>query len=239
MERRPHIHIVCSDQTRNGKSLLTRLLADFLVLQGGDPFVADLDAPEGEVCEFYPERSEVFDIARVSGQMELFDWILASPERDYILDVPARHLDRLFAAMDDIGFVDGAHEAGFDVVVFYIVEGDERSLARAKYIRDDYPVDRFVAVRHAAMEAALRDIPRLTAFNDIATQGQIVLPLMPASLRKVVDRPGFSFRKFIEGRAVVMSDAAQLELATFLEAVVDDIQKVKRRMDVGNLSAVR
>ena len=151
---------MCSDQTRNGKTLFARLLADFLLVQGGKPFVIDLDAPTGGICDYFPEISEVFDVASVPGQMELFDWILGTPGRDYVLDVPARYLDKLFTVMDDINFLEGAGAQGFEINVFYLVEGSVKSLTTAQMMHDNFTVDRFFVVRHEAMDEDLKDFKK-------------------------------------------------------------------------------
>jgi len=238
MKQKPHIHIVCSDQTRNGKTLVVRLLADVFSMQGEEPFILDLDAPTGNVCKFYRD-SEVFDIMTVPGQVELFDWLLSNPTRDYILDVPARHLDRLFTAMDDIGFLDGARDAGFDVVVFYVVEINEKSLGQARFIHDNFSIDRFITIRRDDTDEALRKFDSFTAYSDISKHGEIVLPVLSGQLAEYIDQPPFSFAAFIKGQTGKLSHEQQLELAMFLEKVVDNIQKIKQRIDIGNLQSVK
>ena len=48
----PTVYITASDQHRNGKTLLARLLADYLLLDGRDPFMIDTDAPDGPLRNF-------------------------------------------------------------------------------------------------------------------------------------------------------------------------------------------
>jgi hypothetical protein len=238
MDKKSHIYIVCSDQTRNGKTLFARLFSDFLTVQGHNLFVMDLDAPTGDICEYYPDTSEVFDISKVQGQMEVFDWILQTPGRDYVLDIPARFLDKFFTVMDDINFVEGAGQEGFEVIVFYLVEGEDKSLDTASMIHDNYTVDRFFVVRHERLDEDLREFSKLTVFNDIASQGQIVLPQLDDDVLSYIDDKEFSFREFIEGDEADMPAKQQFKLATFLEKVIEGVQRVKRRIDIGPLSRV-
>ncbi len=236
MEEKSHIYIVCSDQTRNGKTLFARLFADFLLVSGGSPFIIDLDAPIGGVCEYYPDCSEVYDISKVTGQMEVFDWILGMPGRDYVIDVPARFLDKFFTVMDDIDFVGGAAEQGFDLNVFYLVEGAGKSLDRALMIHDNYSVDRFFVIRHQAMDEDLKDFNKLSTFHDIAGDGQIVLPPLSREVLDCVEAKDFSFVDFIGGEDIDMSAKAQFQLASYLETVIDAMGRIKRRIDIGNLT---
>ncbi len=238
MEHKSHIYIVCSDQTRNGKTLFARLLADFLLVQGGKPFVIDLDAPTGGICDYFPEISEVFDVASVPGQMELFDWILGTPGRDYVLDVPARYLDKLFTVMDDINFLEGAGEQGFEINVFYLVEGSIKSLTTAQMMHDNFTVDRFFVVRHEAMDEDLKDFKKLSLFNNLIMQGQIVLPKLDADVLDEIEDVAFSFCDFIGGEESDMEAKTQFKLASFLEVVIAGMQRVKRRIDIGHLQKV-
>lgn len=238
MERKSHIHIVCSDQTRNGKTLFARLLTDFLLVQGGTPFVVDLDAPTGGICDYYPDCSEVYDIASVAGQMELFDWILATPGRDYVLDVPARYLDKFFTVMDDINFLEGAGEQGFEINVFYLVEGSIKSLTTAQMVHDNFTVDRFFVVRHEAMDEDLRDFGKLSIFNEIIGQGQVVLPELDRQVLDAIETEGFSFGDFIAGEESDLDAKTQFKLASFLKEAIAGIQRIKRRIDIGHLQQV-
>ena len=238
MNRKSHIYIVCSDQTRNGKTLFARLLAEFLMMQGGAPFVVDLEAPRGGVCDYFPDMSEVFDLASVPGQVALFDWILATPGRDYILDVPARFLDKLFTVMDDISFMEGAGAEGFEINVFYIVEGSTKSLMTAAMMHDNYTVDRFFVIRHEELNEDLKDFKKLSMFNEIIGQGQIVLPQLDRDVLDVIEAEEFSFREFIEGEEGNIAAKTQFKLASFLEVVIAAIQRLKRRIDIGHLQQV-
>ncbi|VAW03023.1 hypothetical protein MNBD_ALPHA08-156 [hydrothermal vent metagenome] len=238
MEQKSHIYIVCSDQTRNGKTLFARLLADFLLVQGGKPFVIDLDAPTGGICDYFPEISEVFDVASVPGQMELFDWILGTPGRDYVLDVPARYLDKLFTVMDDINFLEGAGAQGFEINVFYLVEGSVKSLTTAQMMHDNFTVDRFFVVRHEAMDEDLKDFKKLSLFNNLIVQGQIVLPKLDGDVLDEIEDEAFSFCEFIGGEESDMDAKIQFKLASFLEVVIAGIQRVKRRIDIGHLQKI-
>jgi len=238
MENKSHIYIVCSDQTRNGKTLFARLLADFLTEQGGNPYVIDLEAPTGNICEYYPENSEVFDVASVVGQMELFDWILGTPGRDYVLDVPARFLDKLFTVMDDINFLEGAGAQGFELNVFYLLEGSLKSLTTAAMVHDNYAVDRFFVVRHEGLDKDLRDLSKLSIFNNIAGQGQVHLSELDEGVLEAIEHVTFSFGDFIRGEDDTLDAKTQFKLANFLSVVIADIQRIKRRIDIGHVQRV-
>ena len=131
MARKPLLFVICSDQPRNGKTLLARVLTDFLLLEGHDPFLIDLSHPEGTLRGYFPGRTALVDFAHVSGQMKAFDTIMAAPNRDYVIDVAAPHLPIFLEAATDLGFIPEIRRLGLDSVVFYIIDKDEESLRAA------------------------------------------------------------------------------------------------------------
>ena len=107
------VFVVCSDEARNGKTLVSRLLVDHLLMTGYDPYVFDCDEPRGRIRRFYPDASTLIDIEKTSGQIRLFDTILAHPDRDYVVDLPAHGLDTFFTVVEDLDFI--------NVVSFFVV----------------------------------------------------------------------------------------------------------------------
>ena len=101
MADKPTIYIVASDASRNGKTLLARLVVDYLLLDGKDPFIFDTDAPDGPLRQFFPGRTALADFEKMPGRMKLFDTILTSPGRDYVIDLPQRHMQPFFKAVAD------------------------------------------------------------------------------------------------------------------------------------------
>ena len=90
------ITVVCSDEARNGKTLLARLITDHMLLTGREPHVFDCDAPRGDIVRYFPEITTLIDIEHTRGQIKLFDTVLADPWRNYIIDLPAHGLDPFF-----------------------------------------------------------------------------------------------------------------------------------------------
>ena len=86
------VFIVCSDHARNGKTLLARVLVDFLLLEGRDPFCFDLGHPDPALRQYFPGRTAALDFAQAGRSGRLFDTMLARGGRDYVIDLSAQHL---------------------------------------------------------------------------------------------------------------------------------------------------
>jgi hypothetical protein len=110
----PTIYIICSDRHRNGKTLLARVLVDYLLLDHRDPFVIDANFPEGTLRAAFPGRTALVDFAQIQGQMKMFDTIMGSLGRDYVIDLPAPQLENFFEVFRQVNFKEEAY--GFRLV---------------------------------------------------------------------------------------------------------------------------
>lgn len=119
-------HIVCSDQSRNGKTLVARLLADYLILCRRAPLIFDAAPAAGGLRSFFPARASKVELS-TAGQMALFDRALAQPQ-DCVLDLPAHLLTCVTELMRHIGFGEETHTPGLEVVVLFVADHNVDSL---------------------------------------------------------------------------------------------------------------
>ena len=224
----PLIAIVCSDRHRNGKTLLSRVLVDFLLLEGRDPFVLDLDHPEGALRDFFPGRTALVDFTKIAGQMKVFDTILASPGRDYVIDVPAPLLARFCEAMSDLAFREAAHEAGFALVVLFIVDQPEDSLKSALAIEEILKPDLFVPVANLWVGSALPErVDGLT----------LTLERLNPALMPVIGHRRFSFRSFLLGDEAAVPPQHRPALKSFLHGLLGGFREIEPELSLSRLQS--
>ena len=218
------VYITASDQHRNGKTLLARLLADYLLLDGRDPFMIDTDAPEGPLRSFFPGRTALADFAAMPGQMKLFDTIIASPGRDYVVDLPARHTEGFFKAAEELGFFDELKKIGFRIIVFYVVDRHAASLRAAKEIQKTPNIDLFVPVENQHVGSFW---PK--------TEGDLVIPALPPKLAIAISDKRFSLRSFVLGDVQQLPAEFQPELSNFLFEVLSNLSNLEPLVTLQNL----
>ncbi len=212
----PLIALVCSDRHRNGKTLLARVLVDFFLLEGRDPFVLDLGYPEGAVRNYFPGRTALVDFAHVAGQMKVFDTILAGPGRDYVIDLPADQLAKFCEATGDLDFRSAAHHAGFRLAVLYIIDEMEDSLKTAAAVEDILIPDLFVPVANRAIGSALPDgVPGLV----------LTMEKIDHDLLAIITNRRFSFRAFILGDESGVPMRLRPNLKTFLHGLISGFRE--------------
>jgi hypothetical protein len=212
----PTVYITASDQHRNGKTLLARLLADYLMLDGRDPFMIDTDAPDGPLRGFFPGRTALADFAVMQGQMKLFDTILASPGRDYIVDLPARHLEGFFKAVEELSFFQETAKAGFRVMLFFIVDRAAASLKAARAHEHISGVDLFVPT-----------INQFVGSYWPNPDGALTIPALPQSISTVISNKRFSLRSFVLGDAQGLSEELRPVLSGFVFDTLNNLSNLE------------
>ena len=226
MAAKPVIYIVCSDQHRNGKTLLARVLVDYLMLDGRDPFVIDADSPDGDLRNFFPGRTVLVDFESIRGQMKLFDTILASPGRDYVIDFPATQTERFSVAVTELGFFAEARRTGFHVVIFFIIDKAPASRASAAQIEELARPDLFVPVRNAFVGSSLlATAPAVT----------ISMPVLPTELLTIVNNKRFSFREFLLGNESDVPQTLRTRLKSFLYDLMTGFREIAPALSLSKL----
>lgn len=212
MATSPTVHVVCSDQHRNGKTLLARVLVDFLVLDGRDPFCIDTDAPDCPLRTYFPGRTALADLAAIQGQMKLFDTILASHGRDYVIDLPARHTERFFQAARDLDFFNECRKLGFRIFVFFVVDNSFPSLKAAYALREEKGIDLFVPVRNMMVRSMWPE-----------NEGALTIPFLAAPIASAISNRRFSLREFVNGDPQGLAPDMVVLLQTFLYDVLNSL----------------
>src|SRR4051812_12018454 len=183
MTPRARIVAVCSDQARNGKTLLARLIADYLILAGRNPLIFDAD-PHGEGIKlWFPERAFPVELGKTMGQIQLFDRILGLPYRDHVIDLPAPLYEKFVSTVTQIEFIAEAQARHFATGVFFVVDRSAASLEAAKQARDLLKLDGFFPVRNAFVGDATSEGRSIGAFAIVAQDGELALPAIPPDLQ--------------------------------------------------------
>jgi hypothetical protein len=215
-----HIYIICSDQARNGKTLFARLYADCLALSGTDRLhIFDTDFPGGDLARYFPDNSDILDISKTDGQVRLFDTMINNPQINYVVDLQSSLLSRFFKIFSDIGFDEGAAEAGIGVVVFFVVDRSMSSIHAADHIRSKLTCSEFVLVRNDSIGNLLHIPSAAREYSEIQKDRDLVLPKFSEAARNFIEQPQFSFADFIAGHYSSAPLEIRHELWSFLEKI--------------------
>ena len=229
------IHIICSDRARNGKTLLARLLMDWLRMSGEHPFAIDLDAPAAPLAARYPDAAMKADFGRITGRVALFDTIMNDPSRDYVLDVPARDLEDVLKEAEKIGFFAEARKAGLETVFLFMVDRSIGSIRRARDLAEELSACQLFPARNEAIGDLLDDEEAADLYLDLYLKGEVALPKLSPGGMAAAEAPGFNFRDFALGRIEAPSSFQHYELANFCDTVFAQFGKLQFRLDMDGL----
>ena len=224
----PKIYIICSDRHRNGKSLLARVLVDYLMLEGKDPFVIDAGVPDGPLRAAFPGRTALVDFAQIQGQMKLFDTIMGSPGRDYVIDLPAPQTEKFFEAYHQLDFGREATNEGFQIVVLFIVDKDLSSLKVADELLDLVDSAMFIPVRNAHVGSALAHHGSTLTID---------IPVLDREVMNLIEVKRFSLRSFILGEESNMPAQFSRKLKIFLLEMMTALRDIEPAMTLAKLRA--
>jgi hypothetical protein len=189
MSRTP-VYIICSTRPQVGKTLVARLLTEFLKLQRGDVVAFDVSLKEPSLLDFLPRLTETADIDDTFGKMALMDRLIVHDETAKVIDLGYHAFDEFFRMTAEIGFAKEAARRGVAPIVLFMGDSDRASLRAYETLLQQYPQRSLYVIDN---EQVLRgEIPPALA------QGKMLhVPALPPFLKTYIDRLNFSFTGYL------------------------------------------
>jgi hypothetical protein len=212
-----YLYIVTSHHPRVGKTLIARLLFDFLRLTGRPLVGYDLDPREPTFVACYPNLVWPVDIADTRGQMALFDCMIADNWRTSVIDLSHGVFDQFFKVMTEIGFEQEARRRLIQPIVLFITDAAPVTAQSYAELRRRLTRTTFVPIHNEAASFML--IPgdfRPSSPNCSALH----IPRLSPLVRGVIDKAGFSFSAYMRsqpGGPTEVHDWIGLVFAAFRE----------------------
>ena len=137
--RRTPVFIVCSPRPRVGRTLIARLLVDYLVNDGRAPLAFDANPDDPVLSAYQPRHTVPATVADTAGEMALFDRLIVDDGRPKVIDLAPELFDAFFASAETIAFVDSAHARRIDTVALFLVENHARAIAAHRDLLRRFP----------------------------------------------------------------------------------------------------
>ena len=222
MSRTP-VYIVCSPRPQVGKTLLSRLLLEFLLLQRRNARGFDINVKEPSLIDFLPDVTEPAEVMGTQGKMELMDQLIVNDGVGKVVDLGFHAFDEFFRMIEEIGYMKEADRRGVDAIVMYIADADALSgaiFARLKRTFADYaiiPVDNEY-VLHGEPPASYAGLKTLR------------IRALPPFLKTYIDRRSFSFTRFLRQDSDPSSELNQWIRTAYLKFREIDLNLVEYRL---------
>jgi hypothetical protein len=184
------VYIICSPRPLVGKTLLARLLSEFLLLKNGTVSSFDINLKEPSLLEYLPRLTETADVMDTYGKMQLMDRLIVNDGVAKVVDLGFHAFDEFFKMTNEIGFLKEAARRSVAPIILFVADTDRVSARAYPTLREQIPLKALITVDNEYVvrgelpgEMGLGRVLRITA--------------LPSFLKTYVDRPSFSFTDYL------------------------------------------
>lgn len=188
--RQTPVYIICSPRPLVGKTLVARLLCEFLLLKNGNVTAFDVNLKEPSLLEYLPDITETAEVDDTFGKMALMDRLIINDGIAKVIDLGFHAFDEFFEMTEEIGFVKEAVRRGVAPVVLFVGDTDRVSARSYPVLQRQIPPNALVTVDNEHIVRG--ELP--AAFAD----GKVLrISALPTFLRTYIDRLSFSFSDYL------------------------------------------
>ena len=187
---RTPVYIICSPRPQVGKTLLARLLCEFLVAHRGDALAFDINLKEPSLVDYHPRRTETAAVDDTFGQMALMDRLVVNDGMPKLIDLGFHAFDGFFKLVEETGFVKEAFRRRVEPIVLFVADIDRTSVRAFADLHAQYPGTAVIPVEN---EYILRgELPGV--FRSIK---RMRIAALQPFLKSYIERLSFSFTDFV------------------------------------------
>ena len=143
------IHFIGGEKGGVGKSLVARVLAQYLI-DHDQPFIGfDTDRSHGALMRFYEGFAAPVQVERYEALDAIMESAVAHPERRVLVDLAAQTHDPLVRWMDESGVLNLADEMEIQIHYWHVMDSGKDSVDLLRKLLDRFGKDlRYVLVRN-------------------------------------------------------------------------------------------
>src|SRR5277367_5548822 len=138
MHRTP-VYIICSPRPLVGKTLIARLLSEFLLLKNGAVAAFDINLKEPSLLDFLPRVTETAEVDDTFGKMALMDRLIVNDGIAKVIDLGFHAFDEFFTMSEEIGFLKEAARRNVAPIVLFAADYDRVSTRGYEMLRQQIP----------------------------------------------------------------------------------------------------
>ena len=184
------VYIVCSPRPLVGKTLLARLLSEFLLLKDGTVSSFDINLKEPSLLEYLPRLTETADVMDTFGKMQLMDRLIVHDGVAKVIDLGFHAFDEFFKMTNEIGFLKEATRRSVAPIVLFVADTDRVSARSYPVLREQIPLKALITIDN---EYVVRgELPETMGMGRVMR-----ITALPSFLKTYVDRLTFSFTDYL------------------------------------------
>ncbi len=234
MSFRHSVTVVASPRPRVGKTLIARLLTDFHAHEGRNVVAFDVNSGEGTLAQFLPEYAKVSDISDITGQMALFDRLVAEDGVTKVVDLGHESFEDFVTVASRIGFAEEARKRGIAPAMLFVIGPDRASTEAYRGLRARLPQVTLTPLHNELFgQAQHRDKYPIRGGG----AGLVHLPALALGLRRYIDKPPFSFSQARLAGATNIPLDAHIELQRWLRRIYLEFRELDLRILLADLQS--
>jgi hypothetical protein len=184
------VYIICSPRPLVGKTLLARLLSEFLLLKNGDVASFDINLKEPSLLEYLPRITETADVIDTYGKMQLMDRVIVNDGIAKVIDLGFHAFDEFFKMTKEIGFLKEAARRSVAPVILFVADTDRISGRAYPMLQQQIPASALVTIDNEFIVRG--ELPPAFA------RGRVLrVAALPVFLKTYIDRLTFSFTEYL------------------------------------------
>jgi hypothetical protein len=188
--RQTPVYIICSPRPLVGKTLVARLLSEFLLFKNGKVAAFDVNLKEPSLVEYLPDITETAEVDDTFGKMALMDRVIVNDTVAKVIDLGFHVFDEFFKMSEEIGFMKEAARRGVAPVILFVADADRASARGYPMLQQQIPKTALVTVDN---EYVLRgELPEAMAHGRV-----LRIAALPVFLKTYIDRLTFSFTDYL------------------------------------------
>src|SRR3979409_2564470 len=179
--RQTPVYIICSPRPLVGKTLIERLLSEYLLLKHGAVAAFDINLKEPSLLEYLPRITETAEVDDTFGKMALMDRLIVNDGIAKVIDLGFHAFDEFFKMSDEIGFMKAAPRGGVTPVILFVADTDRVSARGYPMLQQQIPATALVTIDN---EFVVRgELPAAFA------RGRVLrIAALPVFLKTYIDR---------------------------------------------------
>jgi hypothetical protein len=211
------LYVVCSPCRGVGKTLVSRLLTEFHVIDDRPVAAFDLADEGPQLADYLPELTTIADIGETRGQMAFFDRLIAEQDATKIIDLGHRTFKDFFTIVRTIDFFEEARRRSIEPLILFVIAPDPKSPKAYAMLRRWFPAASLMPVRS---QAAATPIPHANEFPNASMVPVLLdIPVLGSFLKTLVDQRSFSISRFWRTAADAFPVPPDDELRIWMEHV--------------------
>ena len=198
------VYIICSPRPLVGKTLLARLLSEFLLLKDGAVSSFDINLKEPSLLEYLPRLTETADVMDTFGKMQLMDRLIVHDGIAKVVDLGFHAFDEFFKMTNQIGFLKEAARRSVTPIFLFVADTDRVSARAYPTLREQIPLKALITIDN---EYVVRgELPETMGMGRVMR-----ISALPSFLKTYVDRVTFSFTDYLRNETGFVDRAAPVD----------------------------